>query len=80
MARHLSAKDIGRRVREIRERLSMTGEELAEKIGTDKGTISRIERGLAGLDTDRLQRIGTALGIDARSLLDPEPRPSRQSA
>lgn len=74
----VSAKEIGRRVRETRERRGMTGEGLAEKIGTDKGTISRIERGLAGIDTDRLQDIALALGIDPRTLLaPPEPRSPR---
>ncbi len=76
--KRVSVKEIGRRVREQRERLKMTGEALAQKIGTDKGTVSRIERGLAGVDTDRLQSIAAALSLDARDLLAPiDPRPPR---
>ncbi len=81
MAKTVSAKEIGRRIRELREKLGMTGEGLADKIGTDKGTVSRIERGLAGIDTDRLQEIASALGIDARLLLAPPTGPhSRRAA
>jgi transcriptional regulator with XRE-family HTH domain len=56
----------------------MTGEALASKIGTDKGTISRIENGKAGLDIERLQDIAAALGIDPASLLLP-PRARRDA-
>ena len=77
MARHASVKEIGRHIRQERERQGMTGEELGKKIGTDKGTISRIERGEAGLSTDRLQEIATALGVTPAVLLAQEPEPHR---
>ncbi len=71
MAKRVSAKEIGRRIRETRERLGMTGEALAQKIGTDKGTVSRIERGEAGLSVERFQQIADALGLDPATLLAP---------
>jgi transcriptional regulator with XRE-family HTH domain len=55
----------------------MTGEGLAEKVHTDKGTISRIENGQAGLSTDRLQDIAAALGLDPAALLAPAERSTR---
>jgi transcriptional regulator with XRE-family HTH domain len=71
MARGVSAKEIGQRIREAREAQKMSGEVLGQKIGTDKGTVSRIERGEAGLSVERLQRIADALGVDPSSLLTP---------
>lgn len=71
MARKVSAKEIGRRIRLARKKAGMTGGALAEKIGTDKGTISRIERGEAGLSTDRLQEIAVALAVEPSTLLAP---------
>jgi len=62
-------KFIGRRIRAARLARGMTGEELAEKIGSDKGSVSRVERGMAGLSVERLQRIAAALGIEAADLL-----------
>jgi len=69
VARPVSLKFIGRRIRAARLARGMTGEELAEKIGSDKGSVSRVERGMAGLSVERLQRIAAALGIEAADLL-----------
>jgi len=69
MARRTSGKEIGRRIRAARLARGVTGEWLAEKIGTDKGTVSRIEHGATGLSTDRLQDIAAALGAEVGVLL-----------
>ena len=74
MSKLASVKEIGRRIREAREAAGLTGEGLAEKIRSDKGTISRIERGLVRLDVIRLQRIAAVLGLEASDLLAPQPR------
>lgn len=70
MARVASTTEIGQRIRKERKARGMSAEALAAKVRTDKGTISRIERGVAGLDVERLQRIANALGLTPASLLD----------
>jgi transcriptional regulator with XRE-family HTH domain len=64
MARLVSRKEIGNRIRSAREAKGWTCEDLAERIRSDKGTISRIERGEAGLGVERLQEIAATLEID----------------
>jgi transcriptional regulator with XRE-family HTH domain len=44
--RRKSPKKLGAKMREIRLRLDMTQEEVAKRLGTDSGAISRYERGL----------------------------------
>lgn len=59
---------MGYRVREFRESLKMTQEELAEKSGVSRGTISAMENGTSKETTTKtLVRIARALGtsVDA---------------
>jgi len=44
--RRKSPKKLGEKMRQVRVWLDMTQEEVAEKLGTDSGSISRYERGL----------------------------------
>lgn len=80
MAKVSTAADIGARIRAAREAKGLTAEQLGEKIGTDKGTVSRIERGLAGLDVERLQEIANALGVPVEDLIRSKPRSPVASA
>lgn len=50
---------------------------LAALVGTDKATISRLERGQAGISVERLQRIASALGADPAVLLSSVSPPTR---
>lgn len=58
------------RIREHRERLGITQGELAERIGTVPHQISRLETGDRVLDLPWMQRIASALGLDAGALLN----------
>lgn len=53
----------------MREKRGLTGGELADKIGTDKGTISRLEQGRVGLSVERLQKIASALSVEPSEVL-----------
>lgn len=53
----------------MRRDLGLSASGLGQKIGTDKGTISRMERGKAGISAERLQRIANALDRSVDELL-----------
>lgn len=53
---------IGERIRELREESGMTQDELAEKTGLKKQSVSRIELGRFSTGQDILSKIATALG------------------
>lgn len=54
---------MGYRIKEVRESLSMTQEQLAEKSGVSRGTISALENGTARTTTTKtLFLIASALG------------------
>lgn len=63
--------DLGRRVKEYRERRSMTQTELAKKIGYDsRATISRIEKGTIMATQITIEKLAIALDIPPRLLLE----------
>lgn len=71
-----SRTSVGSRIRQLRAERGVSVEELAQRIRTDKGTVSRIERGKAGIGVERLQRIAAALGTSVDSLLGNGETPS----
>lgn len=76
------AMSFGRRVRALREALSYTREELAERVGTSPQTIAKIEAGDRFITARSLERLASALGRAPQDLFDfgakSEPkRPSR---
>lgn len=58
------------RIREIRERLGLTQEQLAERVGTTAQQISRLEKGQRGLDVPWMEKIAAALGEKPAALID----------
>ena len=60
--RRLDFHDIGREIKQKRERKGMTQEQLAAKIGTKKSYISRIENGHADIQLSTLFKIFQGLG------------------
>ena len=48
---------------DARKRAGLTQQELAEKIGADKGYISRLERGLTIPSVSTLYRLAAAVGL-----------------
>jgi transcriptional regulator with XRE-family HTH domain len=65
----MAREPFGTRLRSLRERAGLTQTELAEKVGTDQGHISRWERNLAMPDVATVQRLAAALGAYAVELL-----------
>lgn len=55
---------IGQRIRDIRVRLSMTQQELAEATGIQQCHIARIEAGRYSVGLDTLQRIADVFGMN----------------
>ena len=56
-------KLLGQRIRELRKSYNISQQELAEKIGADKGYISRLERGLTIPSVSTLYRLAAAVGL-----------------
>lgn len=48
---------------DARKKAGLTQKELADRIGTDKGYISRLERGLITPSVSTLYRIASAMGL-----------------
>ena len=61
--------DFGRRVKECREQIGMTQEELAILVGVEKQHISRMERGTRACSIDLLVILATTLHISTDYLL-----------
>ncbi len=59
----------GRRLKECRELIGMTQEELAEMVGVEKQHISRIERGVRACSIDLLVIFASTLHISTDYLL-----------
>lgn len=60
---------IGVRVREAREKMSITQEQLAEKLDCSPQFVSDLERGVVGLSIPTLKGLCLALGVSSDSIL-----------
>ena len=63
-------KLFGNRIKEIRKKEKLTQEKLAEMVGLDVQTISRIETGYYFTSFENLEKIATALNVDIKDLFD----------
>ena len=71
------AREIGRRIRSLREQGRLTREELAEKIDVTVGYLADVERGDAGISTKTLMLLCNILHCSADYILfGDRPRPS----
>lgn len=61
-------KTIGRRIARVREKETLTQEDLAEKTGFPISYISKVERGVISVGVFNLQKIASALGISMSEL------------
>lgn len=60
---------MGYRIREVREKLKMTQDELSEKSGVSRATISALENGSErATSTQTLLRIAKALGTSVENI------------
>ena len=69
-----SIKTIGRNIRRWREFREMKGEELAQRIGLTKGSLSNIENGKTDLTLNKIEEIAGVLGLTAHHLLSSDPQ------
>ena len=68
----------GTRLRSLREHAGLSQTQLAEKIGTDQGHISRWERNLAEPPVTMWELIAVALDLSVGELLvDSKPKPPK---
>jgi phage repressor protein C with HTH and peptisase S24 domain len=58
------------RIREIRKKLKLTLEQVAEAAGTTNQHLGMLERGKRGLTLEWMERIAPALGVEVAELLD----------
>lgn len=66
---------IGNRVKQLRQRLNLTREELASRVFLDESDVREIEAGYSSVPLAVLRRVAEALGIDPRELLSPDVTP-----
>ena len=60
---------MGYKIREMREKVSMTQMELSRKSGVSRTTISNLENGVENVTTTKtLSKIATALGVKVEEL------------
>ncbi len=63
-------KLLGARIKELRNGLGLSQEQLAEILDIDSKHLSRLETGLNAPTIDRLEMIAVALGVEVRSLFE----------
>ena len=63
-------KVFGKRIKELRERKKLTQEKLAEKVGLDLQTISRIETGYYFTSFENLEKLANALDVTMADLFN----------
>ncbi len=65
---------IGRNIRRWRELHEMKGEELAQKIGINKASLSNIENGKTDVTLHKLEKIAKVLNLSMNQLLFSDPQ------
>jgi transcriptional regulator with XRE-family HTH domain len=74
------AADVGRRVRQLRERRGMSLSELARRAAVGKATLSGLETGARNPTLETLQALSAALDLPLTTLLSPAPATLRGAA
>lgn len=65
----VSKRDIGQRIRSLRQQLQMTQVELSERLDMTQSNLSAIERGARGVTVHQVVRIAKALGASTDEIL-----------
>ena len=73
-----SLKRLGRRVRQLRTDRALSQERLAEQSGISAKYMSDLERGLANVSIQILERVAANLGTTINDLLDNEHEAERE--
>src|SRR3990172_6744021 len=66
----LTQEVLGKNIEGARLKAGFTQQELADLVGLDRSSISRIETGTRGVDSILLVKIASILGVSERSLLE----------
>lgn len=67
----MNQKEVGKRIKLIRESKGLTREELARKLNVVERTIANYEQGQRGSNTNTLDKIAKALGVSVIDILYP---------
>ena len=70
-------RDIGKNIKELRQRKNLTQDELAEKLFVTRQTVSNYETGKSRPDIEMLTQIASALETDANTILYGIPQTTR---
>ena len=65
----ISYAEIGKRVRELRERKGLTQTKLARMLGTSQAALSQVEHGSRGLTVQQVVKLARALGATPNEIL-----------
>lgn len=68
----IADKDLGTRIKALREQRQMAQAVLGDAIGVDQSAVSRIEDGSRPLAARELAAVSSALGVTVAALLDEE--------
>ena len=71
-------RDIGKNIRDLRERAKLTQDALAEQLCTTRQTISNYERGKTRPDVEQILRLAAIFGTDANAILYGPPGAERR--
>jgi transcriptional regulator with XRE-family HTH domain len=63
-------KNFGQRIKELRETKKITQEQLAELIGVETNTLSRIENGINFTTFDNLKKLADFLDVEIKDLFE----------
>lgn len=67
---NLPRKTLGNNIRQIRKKLDLSQEQLAEKADLHRTYIGAIERGERNVSLDNIMAVSRALGVSASELLE----------
>lgn len=67
----VSMKDIGERLRSLRQARDMTQTQLAKVLGTQQTAVSQVELGNRGLTVHQVVKLATALQVSTDAILRP---------
>ena len=76
----ISKKQVGERVRALRDARDMSQGQLAKVLGIQPTNVSAIERGVRGLSLQQLAKLATALDVSPGEILDGQPSKQSRSA
>lgn len=68
------------RIIDLREKVNMTQNELAKKMGFDKSTMSKVEKGTRKISSDELRKLSRIFDVSADYLLGNESEPTEKTA